>query len=164
MSERMAVRLAQAEDDAAIGGLIHALDAHYRGALAPSAARAAAMARRTIEAREGTHFALGLLDGVPQGLAAFAILRPGRDGKGVLFAKEILCAPRRAAKGWARPCSLFCRRKRRVLALAGSNSPPIPAMRARNASTSGLAASGWRKSPTGSGCRRPQWNLRRKWA
>lgn len=105
MSERMAVRLAQAEDDAAIGGLIHALDAHYRGALAPSAARAAAMARRTIEAREGTHFALGLLDGVPQGLAAFAILRPGRDGKGVLFAKEIFV--RAEARGQGLGAALF---------------------------------------------------------
>lgn len=105
MSERMAVRLAQAEDDAAIGGLIHALDTHYRGALAPSAASAAAMARRTIEAREGTHFALGLLDGVPQGLAAFAILRPGRDGKGVLFAKEIFV--RAEARGQGLGAALF---------------------------------------------------------
>ena len=80
MSERITLRLAVAEDAAALGALIHALDAHYRGEdLAPSGARAAAMARQTVETAEGTHFVLAYRDDKPAGLACFAILRPGRD-------------------------------------------------------------------------------------
>jgi GNAT superfamily N-acetyltransferase len=47
------------------------------------------MIRQTIETSEGTEFALAEIAGQPVGLAAFAILRPGRDLKGVLYAKEI---------------------------------------------------------------------------
>lgn len=90
MSERTLVRLATPEDADTVGALIHALDAHYRGAaLAPAAGKAAAMARHAMATGEGTHFALASLDGVPMGLAAFAVLRPGRDLQGVLYAKEI---------------------------------------------------------------------------
>lgn len=106
MSERIAVRLAGSGDAETIGALIHALDAHYRGeTLAPRADAAAAMAARTLEAREGTHFALAFWDGAPAGLAAFAFLRPGRALKGVLYAKEIFV--REAARGRGIGTALF---------------------------------------------------------
>lgn len=97
MSEQLTVRLANPDDAAAIGELIRLLDTHYRGEhAAPSATAATAMVRQTLETREGTHFALATLDGSPAGLAAFAVLRPGRDLQGVLYAKEIfVCAEAR---------------------------------------------------------------------
>jgi ribosomal protein S18 acetylase RimI-like enzyme len=90
MSEQIAVRLATADDASVLGALIRAIDIHYRDeAVAPMAEAAAAMVRRTIETREGTEFALAECAGQAVGLAAFAILRPGRDLQGVLYAKEI---------------------------------------------------------------------------
>lgn len=90
MSEQIHVRLATAADAPAIGALIREIDVHYRDErVAPSATAAAIMARDTLETREGTHFALAERAGAPVGLAAFALLRPGRDLRGVLYAKEI---------------------------------------------------------------------------
>lgn len=90
MSETISVRLAGVADADSIGALIHALDAHYRGeALAPSPDHAATMARHTLDTGEGTEFALASLADAPVGFAVFAVLRPGRDLKGVLYAKEI---------------------------------------------------------------------------
>jgi GNAT superfamily N-acetyltransferase len=90
MSKQIAVRLATAVDAPSVGALIRAIDIHYRDEIvAPSRDAAAAMIRQTIETSEGTEFALAEIAGQPVGLAAFAILRPGRDLKGVLYAKEI---------------------------------------------------------------------------
>jgi GNAT superfamily N-acetyltransferase len=100
MSQQIAVRLATADDASALGALIRAIDIHYRDeAVAPTAEAAAAMARRTIETREGTEFALAERAGQAVGLAAFAILRPGRDLKGVLYAKEIFVRSEERARG-----------------------------------------------------------------
>ena len=94
MSEQhIAIRLAVAADAKALGALIRALDTHYRGeALAPPADAASVMVSDCVDRAEGTRFALVLVDDVPAGFAAFAVLRPGRSLKGLLYAKEIFVA------------------------------------------------------------------------
>jgi GNAT superfamily N-acetyltransferase len=100
MSEHLNVRLAQMTDAVMLGELLRALDMHYRDEnVAPSVEDAAAMVRRTLTTAEGTEFALAEWDGVPIGLAAFAVLRPGRDLKGVLYAKEIFVPAEMRGRG-----------------------------------------------------------------
>lgn len=101
MSEHRAeIRLATENDAPAIGALIHALDAHYRGLThAPAITAATQMVRHTIATREGAHFVLAIAESGPVGLAIFAILRPGRDLKGVLYVKEIFVRPEARGQG-----------------------------------------------------------------
>ena len=88
------LRMAQADDDAAVAGLLHQLDRHYRPSdpLRPMEDYLA-IARDTMASSEGTRFALGRSDGgVPAGIACFAILRPGRDLEGLLYLKDLFVA------------------------------------------------------------------------
>lgn len=95
----LTTRLADAADAEIVGFLVHALDTHYRGAEARPASEAAAMARRTLETGEGTRFLLAFDDTQPVGIACFAVVRPGRALKGVIFLKDLFTVPAARNRG-----------------------------------------------------------------
>jgi GNAT superfamily N-acetyltransferase len=71
--------------------VLRAMDRHYRpDAALPTPAEYLATATATIAGREGTRFVLCLSgEGEAVGLACVAILRPGRDLKGLMFVKDL---------------------------------------------------------------------------
>jgi GNAT superfamily N-acetyltransferase len=84
------IRFADQADIVAIAKLLAAMDAHYRpGVHLAGDDEYAGMVARTIKTQEGTRFVLCLAEGKPAGLACCAILRPGRDRKGLLFVKDL---------------------------------------------------------------------------
>ena len=85
------VRIASAADARLAGDLLRAMDRHYRpGAVLPAPGDYAKMAAEAIEGNEGTRFALGFSSaGEPAGIACFAVLRPGRDKRGLVFVKDL---------------------------------------------------------------------------
>jgi GNAT superfamily N-acetyltransferase len=82
-------REASLDDADVVGALIHAMDAHYIGARAPSTSEAAAMVRRTIAIREGTRFTLAFVEGAPVGVACWVVIRPGHRLSGLVFLKDL---------------------------------------------------------------------------
>ncbi|WP_119389371.1 GNAT family N-acetyltransferase [Taklimakanibacter lacteus] len=84
------IRFADQADIIATAKLLAAMDAHYRpGVHLPGDDEYAGMVTRTMKTQEGTRFVLCLAENMPAGLACCAILRPGRDRKGLLFVKDL---------------------------------------------------------------------------
>lgn len=93
------IRFAAEADAALVAGVIEAMDRHYRpDAVLPAPDAYKAMASTTIAEREGTRFALYIApDGKAVGVACVAVLRPGRDLRGLLYVKDLFV--RREARG-----------------------------------------------------------------
>jgi GNAT superfamily N-acetyltransferase len=93
------IRLARETDAAKVADVLRAMDRHYRpDAVLPEMGDYVAMARAAIGGREGTRFALCLsAAGEAVGIACFAVLRPGRDLKGLVFVKDLFV--RETARG-----------------------------------------------------------------
>lgn len=84
------------------------MDEHYRpGKTLPAQAAYAAMAEATIRTQEGTRFVLCFADGRPAGLACFAVLRPGRDLKGLIFVKDLFVRTEQRSRGLGRAMMRF---------------------------------------------------------
>lgn len=85
------VRIASVSDARLAGDLLRAMDRHYRpDAVLPAPGDYAKMAADAIEGSEGTRFVLGFSPtGEPAGIACFAVLRPGRDIRGLVFVKDL---------------------------------------------------------------------------
>src|SRR5262245_48299336 len=84
------------------------MDAHYHpGAALADDDQYAGMIDRTIRTREGTRFVLGFLAGKPAGLACFAIIRPGRERKGLVFVKDLFVHAEHRGKGLGRTMMSF---------------------------------------------------------
>jgi len=85
------IRFANIEDAPAVALLVRAMDRHYRPGedLRPEADYRRIM-EETIASREGTRFVLARdAGGRDVGLACVAILRPGRDLRGLLYLKDL---------------------------------------------------------------------------
>jgi ribosomal protein S18 acetylase RimI-like enzyme len=85
------IEFADLSQAAVVAGLVRAMDLHYRPGedLLPERDYLA-MVNRTIESREGTRFLVATtFDNRPAGLACLAIMRPGRDLKGLLYLKDL---------------------------------------------------------------------------
>jgi GNAT superfamily N-acetyltransferase len=84
------IRIANLEDVAAVAQLVRAMDRHYRPGedLRPEADYRRIM-EETIANHEGTRFVLARDRGRDVGLACVAILRPGRDLRGLLYLKDL---------------------------------------------------------------------------
>jgi GNAT superfamily N-acetyltransferase len=96
-------RHATVDDAPAVGVLIDAMDIHYHGAgNTPGVAAATAMARHTIESREGARFLLAFDDTEPVGIACFAVMRPGHRLSGVLFLKDLFVPAQLRGRGIGR--------------------------------------------------------------
>ena len=97
------VRFADHHDIIAVAKLLAAMDAHYRpGIRLPGDDEYADMVARTISTQEGTRFALCHAQGKAVGLACFAILRSGRDRKGLLFVKDLFVRAEWRSQGLGR--------------------------------------------------------------
>ncbi|MBM3545397.1 MAG: GNAT family N-acetyltransferase [Alphaproteobacteria bacterium] len=85
------IRLAEEADAAKVADVLKAMDRHYRpDAVLPEMKDYVAMVAATVGGREGTRFALCLsAAGEAVGIACFAVLRPGRDAKGLVFVKDL---------------------------------------------------------------------------
>lgn len=84
------IRLADLPDAPAIAALIRALDNHYGGeGNACPIDQILAMVQASMTSREGTRYALAIMDGQAVGLACFVILRPGFRLSGLMFLKEL---------------------------------------------------------------------------
>jgi ribosomal protein S18 acetylase RimI-like enzyme len=100
---QVTVREARSRDADIVGSLIDAMDAHYNGAGNTSGeALAAACARQALESNEGTHFLIAELEGRPVGIACFAVIRPGRQLKGLVFLKDLFVVPEARSLGVGR--------------------------------------------------------------
>jgi GNAT superfamily N-acetyltransferase len=94
------VRFAEVADAATVATLLRTMDMHYRpGETLRPAADYEASVVATIEAREGTRFALCLAAGEPLGLACIGVLRPGRDLKGLIFVKDVFVREEAQGRG-----------------------------------------------------------------
>ncbi|MBL8690944.1 MAG: GNAT family N-acetyltransferase [Rhodospirillaceae bacterium] len=85
------IRFAAEADSSSVADVIEAMDRHYRpdAELRPWA-EYRAMAAATISAREGTRFVLCLAPGgAAVGIACVAVLRPGRDLRGLVYVKDL---------------------------------------------------------------------------
>ncbi len=97
------IREAIHSDAQIVGGLIDAMDVHYRGAGNTGGAEAAAvMAARCLSEKEGTRFLIATIHGEAAGLACFAIIRPGRRHTGLLFLKDLFVVPHARSDGIGR--------------------------------------------------------------
>jgi len=84
------------------------MDEHYRPSEAlPAMAAYAAIAEATIRTQEGTRFVLCFADDEPAGLACFAVLRPGRDLKGLIFIKDLFVRAELRSRGLGRAMMRF---------------------------------------------------------
>jgi GNAT superfamily N-acetyltransferase len=84
------IRLATRANASALGLLIDAMDVHYRGAGARRDPRhAAEMVRAALNTKEGTRFLVAWQGELPVGIACFAVVRPGRDLRGMIFLKDL---------------------------------------------------------------------------
>lgn len=99
------IRFADKTDVNAVAELLAAMDAYYDEL--SDDADYAAMVAQTIATREGTRFVLCLSERNPVGLAGFAILRPGRDLKGLLFVKDLFVRTEWRGKGVGRDLMRF---------------------------------------------------------
>jgi len=84
-------RIAGPDDAGPVAELLRAMDRHYRpDAALPSPPEYERMVASTISGREGTRFVLCLSgEGKPLGIGCFAVLRPGRDIKGLVYVKDL---------------------------------------------------------------------------
>lgn len=102
------IRFADQADIVAIAKLLAAMDRYYRpGVHLAGDDEYAEMVARTIKTQEGTRFVLCLAEGKPAGLACCAILRPGRDRKGLLFVKDLFVRDEWRGKGLGRGLMRF---------------------------------------------------------
>lgn len=102
------VSLATLDDVDSVAALLVALDEHYLGkGAAPPMEAARAMVARTLEEREGTHFAVGRLGGRPVALACFARVRPGHRLQGVLWLKDLFVMEEARGQGLGRAMLAF---------------------------------------------------------
>lgn len=85
----LAFREAVLDDAELVGALIHAVDTYYIGERAPGAAEAAAMFRRVIATKEGTHFTLAFVGDKAVGIAGWVAVRPGHRLGGALYLKDL---------------------------------------------------------------------------
>lgn len=84
------------------------MDAYYRpGEVLPAPGAYAAMAEATIRTQEGTRFVLCFAGDEPAGLGCFALLRPGRDLKGLIFVKDLFVRAGRRGQGLGRAMLRF---------------------------------------------------------
>jgi GNAT superfamily N-acetyltransferase len=84
------------------------MDEHYRpGEILPTPEAYAAMAVATIRTEEGTRFVLCFAGDEPAGLGCFAVLRPGRDLKGLIFVKDLFVRVERRSQGLGRAMMRF---------------------------------------------------------
>lgn len=84
------------------------MDAYYRpGEVLPAPEAYAAMAEATIKTQEGTRFVLCFASDEPAGLGCFAVLRPGRDLKGLIFVKDLFVRAEMRGKGLGRAMMQF---------------------------------------------------------
>jgi GNAT superfamily N-acetyltransferase len=90
MSGSPVIRFVDQSESAAVATMLRQMDMFYRpGATLPDPATYLEAARRTIETREGTRFALAFLDGEPVGIACIAVVRPGHNLAGLVFLKDL---------------------------------------------------------------------------
>ena len=102
------IRFAEQTDIVAIAKLLRLMDAHYRpDDHQPGDDVYAAMVAQAIKISEGTRFVLSLSEGKPTGLACCAILRPGRDRKGLLFVKDLFVRAEWRSQGLGRALMRF---------------------------------------------------------
>lgn len=79
------------------------MDAHYRpGEALPAPSDYAAMAEATIRTQEGTRFVVCYEGDESAGLGCFAVLRPGRDLKGLIFIKDLYVRAAMRGRGHGR--------------------------------------------------------------
>ncbi len=84
------------------------MDEYYRpGEVLPAPAAYAVMAEVTIRTQEGTRFVLCFTGDEPAGLGCFAVLRPGRDLKGLIFDKDLFVRAERRGQGLGRSMMRF---------------------------------------------------------
>lgn len=95
----LAYREAGPDDADLVGALIHAVDTHYIGERAPSAADAAAMFRKMSAIQEGTHFTLAFEGGKPVGIAGWVAVRPGHRLGGALYIKDLFVVAEARGRG-----------------------------------------------------------------
>ena len=95
------VRIADDQDAARVGSILRLMDAFYRPGerlLDPEAYRT--MALDVMRGREGTRFALALgRDGAALGIACYAVVRPGRDLRGLLYLKDLFVTHEARGRG-----------------------------------------------------------------
>lgn len=84
------------------------MDEFYRpGEKLPAPADYAALAEATIGTREGTRFVICFEGEEPAGLGCFAVLRPGRDLKGLIFVKDLYVRAEMRSRGLGRAMMRF---------------------------------------------------------
>jgi GNAT superfamily N-acetyltransferase len=107
-----AIRLATEADAGLVAEILQAMDRHYRpDAVLPAPADYVAMAAATIREREGTRFALCLSpEGKLVGVACFAVLRPGRATRGLVFLKDLFVREEMRGQGLGRLLMQFLAR------------------------------------------------------
>ncbi|MBN8940722.1 MAG: GNAT family N-acetyltransferase [Rhizobiales bacterium] len=89
------IRLCTPEDHADIALMNQAMDRHYNPQLEPSPVEEVTDLLDRIERdrRFGSQFALARQGARPVGLAAFAVIHPGRRLKGLIFLKDLFVVP-----------------------------------------------------------------------
>lgn len=94
MADELTIRIAGADDDAAIAAMNQAMDRYYRPGVEPDAAGdvVALMERIRADRQLGTQVALALRGSEPVGVAFFALIHPGRRLGGLLFLKDLFVA------------------------------------------------------------------------
>lgn len=91
------VRLAGRDDSETVGRLLHAVDVHYWSVAAPLADFVRHVRERVLPS--GCEIALAEAEGVPLGLATFAVLYPAPELGGVLFLKDLFTVAEARGRG-----------------------------------------------------------------
>jgi len=106
------IAFATLADTADVAQLIAAMDAHYRpGETLPPVDDYRAMVAATLREREGTRFVIARgADGTPFGLACIAVIRPGRDLKGLVYLKDLFVVEQARGRGLGRSLMAFLAR------------------------------------------------------
>ncbi len=109
----MAFRLAGPDDAAALAQMVDAMDRYYQDPeKADGATRAAAEGWLRGDGVSDTRFILGFDGEEPVGFAAFAVLYPGNDLRGMVFLKDLFVLAdwrrRNIGEGLMRTLARFC--------------------------------------------------------